>query len=337
MKEKIFLFASKVVSFFPISWEVERKISNIANLVCFVLKNGCKYTFRFQALLDISSDFFENHLSKSDVNEKIVRLKKNLDETSRIIVDTNVRRHKYVYTHNLLDNREIYNQEELKKQKVVKSFQRKNKRYFPICDYPETYYYHNGLILLPSEIIERISDKDVIDGGAFNGDSALILSKKYSFQKILSFEPDELNFKELKKNIAKYKMGNVEPINKGLSYREGKVNFTHQGVSSSIQSQGKEEIEVVVLDKYLDSQIDEPNIGLIKFDIEGAEFDALVGSIETIKKFRPVLLISIYHNGKDFFEILPWLENFDFGYKFKLRKLNPNSSVGEIMLIAYVP
>jgi FkbM family methyltransferase len=336
MKEKIFSLASKVVALFPISWKTEREISNIANLVYLTLRNGRKFTFRHQAILDISLDFFENYLFKSDLNEKISRLKRNTDEKSQLIVDTILKRHKYIYTHNLLDNREIYNQEEFRKQKVIKSFWRKRKDHFPICDYPETFYYHSGLRFLPEKIMEKIRGKDVIDGGGFNGDSAIIFSKKYSFKKIYSFEPDKINFSDLKINIAKYEMDNVEPVNKGLSAHEGRVNFNILGVSSSIQPQGKEEIEITTIDKFVDSLGLDADIGLIKLDIEGAEYDTMMGSTKTIEKFRPVLLISIYHTGKDFFEIKSWLESLNLGYTFQIRKMNPNSSVGEVMLIAYV-
>lgn len=336
MKEKIFSLASKIVALFPISWETEREISNIANLVYLTLKNGRKYTFRHQAILDISSDFFENYLCRSDLNDKIARLKRNLDERSQLIVDLILERHKYVYTHNLLDNKNLYDSQELKKQKVVRSFWKKNRNKYPICDYPETFFYHNGLKLLPEKIMEKIRGKDVVDGGGFNGDSAIIFSKEYSFNEIYSFEPDKINFSDLKINIAKYEMDNVEPVNKGLSAQKGRVNFNILGVSSSIQPQGKEEIEITSIDEYLSTYRLNANIGLIKFDIEGAEYDAIMGSIKTIEKFLPVLLISIYHTGKDFFEIKPWLENLNLGYNFQIRKMNPNSSVGEVMLIAYV-
>lgn len=335
MKEKIFSLASRVVALFPISWETEREISNIVNLIYLTLKNGRKFTFRHQAILDISSDFFENYIFRSSLNEKIARLKGNLDEKSRLIVDMIIKRHKYIYTHNLLDNREIYSRDELKKQKVIKSFLKKSRDHFPICDYPETFFFHNGLKILPDEIIKKNSGKDVIDGGGFIGDSAIIFSKEYSFKKIYSFEPDWFNFIKLQRNIAKYEMNNAEPINKGISSREGKVNFCVQGVSSSIQPRGKDEIEITTIDKFVDSLGSDADIGLIKLDVEGAEFDAVTGSIKTIEKFRPVLLISIYHTGKDFFEIKPLLEDLNLGYKFMIRKINPNSPIGEVMLIAH--
>jgi len=70
-------------------------------------------------------------------------------------------------------------------------------------------------------------------------------------------------------------------------------------------------------------------------DIEGYELEAIKGSLNTIKKFKLILLISIYHSGKDFFEIKPLIESLNLGYKFKIRKLNIFHPVLETILIVY--
>jgi hypothetical protein len=36
-----------------------------------------------------------------------------------------------------------------------------------------------------------------------------------------------------------------------------------------------------------------------------------LGAEKTIKKDKPILLISVYHTGKDFFEIKPLLESWN--------------------------
>lgn len=70
-------------------------------------------------------------------------------------------------------------------------------------------------------------------------------------------------------------------------------------------------------------------------DIEGAEWDAVHGAVETIKKFRPILLLSIYHTPTDFFQIKPFIEKLGCNYRFVVRKLVPESFIAELMLIAY--
>lgn len=53
-------------------------------------------------------------------------------------------------------------------------------------------------------------------------------------------------------------------------------------------------------------------------DIEGAEPFALKGAIETIKTFKPVLAIAIYHSIDDFIHIPKWIDSLNLGYKFYL-------------------
>lgn len=336
MKEKIFSLAYKILSPLHLSWETERKISNFANLLFLTFKKGGKYTLRCESYFTCSSSFVENYLFIKDSNERIANLKTNLDADSQKLIDKFIGRQKYLFTHNLLDNALIFDSGELREQKLVHSFCMKKNAYPDVCLFPESFYYHSGLKVLPNEVLEKIKGKDVIDGGAFIGDTAIIFYKNYSFGKIYSFEPDGSNYIKLKENIAKYNMEKVTPINKGIASKEGKVSFKVQGVSSSISLGGSEEIEVTTIDKFVESNGSDMDIGLIKFDIEGSEFDGIVGSLDTIKKFKPILLISIYHTGKDFFEIKPLLESLNLGYKFIIKNINPNTPIREIMLIAYV-
>jgi hypothetical protein len=75
---------------------------------------------------------------------------------------------------------------------------------------------------------------------------------------------------------------------------------------------------------------------VIKLDVEGLESEIIRGAIESIKKYKPVLLISIYHTPEDFFHIKPFIENLNLGYNFLVRKLAPQRSFGETMLIGFV-
>ena len=73
----------------------------------------------------------------------------------------------------------------------------------------------------------------------------------------------------------------------------------------------------------LDSIVSEsnaPRIDYIKFDVEGAEKEALEGCYKTIERFAPSLLISLYHRSEDIFALpLQLIEKFP-DYKFYLRK-----------------
>ena len=53
-------------------------------------------------------------------------------------------------------------------------------------------------------------------------------------------------------------------------------------------------------------------------DIEGAEQPALRGAIQTLKRDRPRLAISLYHSMDDMVQIPRWIADLDRGYRFYL-------------------
>ena len=72
----------------------------------------------------------------------------------------------------------------------------------------------------------------------------------------------------------------------------------------------------------IDDYVKENNINdvsLIKFDIEGAEMNALKGAINTIKKQKPLLYIPIYHLESDIYEIPKFINDLGLETKFRLK------------------
>ena len=82
------------------------------------------------------------------------------------------------------------------------------------------------------------------------------------------------------------------------------------------------------------------SVSLIKMDVEGYEEQTLLGAEKTIKKYKPVLLISCYHDMQaptgQMFRIKKYIESLNLGYKIMFRGLEPFSSA-EYNLICYVP
>jgi len=114
------------------------------------------------------------------------------------------------------------------------------------------------------------------------------------------------------------------------------LNASGDGASFSIclnEQDSDESIDCVSVDSY--SGQNNLNVGLIKLDIEGFEFEVIKGATKTLQQFKPILLISIYHTPKDFFKIKPYIESLNLGYKFIVRKLLNHSLNAEVMLICY--
>ena len=60
----------------------------------------------------------------------------------------------------------------------------------------------------------------------------------------------------------------------------------------------------------------------IKYDVEGAELEALIGSHETIERAHPSLLVSLYHRSRDIFELPLLVNSIKSGYRAYIRRLN---------------
>jgi hypothetical protein len=61
-----------------------------------------------------------------------------------------------------------------------------------------------------------------------------------------------------------------------------------------------------------------PRVDFIKMDVEGAELRALRGAEGTIRKHRPKLAISVYHQPEDIYSIPRFLSELGVGYSFYL-------------------
>jgi FkbM family methyltransferase len=152
----------------------------------------------------------------------------------------------------------------------------------------------------------------VVDGGAYNGDTFLELAGKIEVSGAYLFEPDPNNFQELTHAVKMSPIAAVcLPLAISDHYRILSFNAGN-GEGGSISEQGKTHIAAVALDELLQGIA----VTFLKLDVEGAEIAALHGASELIKRYRPVMAISLYHKPQDLWEIPEYLlqicENYDF-------------------------
>jgi FkbM family methyltransferase len=202
---------------------------------------------------------------------------------------------------------------------------------------PGVFYYRHGLDYLQD--VSSFRDQDIIDAGAFIGDSALILSPLTN-KRVYSFEPVPSNFTLMRRTLELNRVTNVVPIQKALSNKYEKLTFNLNGSCSNCcgntvsNSSGEIVLDAITLDDFVARN--KLNVGLIKTDLEGAERLFLEGALETIKQFKPALLISCYHSIDDFLDLKPMLEDLDLGYHFRIVKPIDGAVMFETMLIAEV-
>ncbi len=203
----------------------------------------------------------------------------------------------------------------------------------PSIPEPSCFYYKQGISELPYKSIESLNDKLFLSVGAFWGDTAISLLP-YNPKAIWCFEPELDNYTTLMKVIDANKLQSKIKVLKYGVGNENKIRSISSVGGSSLMSDGDgEEIEVRNLDSFMNEFNAE--VGLIKMDIEGWEYRALIGAEETITKYKPVLAISIYHTGQDFFKIPPLLKNYCPDYNFRFLNLAPED-LNEKILLAYI-
>ncbi len=172
--------------------------------------------------------------------------------------------------------------------------------------------------LLPRENIHTM-----IDAGAYNGDTAREAKEYFShLQKIYAIEPDNKNFKKLAKYSEAETKIEIIPINSAAWCENADGNFMNSGnrnssVSSTASYEHKDTgVSLVRLDGITSEKID-----YIKYDVEGAEREALIGSQGIIEAYHPSLLVSLYHRSADIFEIVNTLKENYPEYNMYLRRL----------------
>ena len=156
-----------------------------------------------------------------------------------------------------------------------------------------------------------------VDVGAYNGDTVREMKTYFeSLSRIIGIEPDKKNFKRLQKYCESCEGVKPEIINAAAGGKLGEGIFAESGNrNSTIAATASFEhrdasVPIITLDS-LDISPD-----YIKYDVEGAEHEALTGSAETIGRSRPTLLISLYHKSSDIFELV-----------FLAAKLKPKSKL----------
>lgn len=135
----------------------------------------------------------------------------------------------------------------------------------------------------------------VVDCGANIGIYSLI-SAKYA-NKVIAVEPNPLVYLALQKNVKLNGFSNVRSVNMAVWSSSGKARLylsSYHEVSTLKYDTMNEytygnsiEIETITLDQLLTQ---EPEINLIKIDVEGAEVEALKGASEVLNKTKRIIV-----------------------------------------------
>lgn len=167
-----------------------------------------------------------------------------------------------------------------------------------------------------------------LDLGANIGNHSLFFSDH--FKQVHAFEPNPRTFRVLALNAEL--TGNITCHQLGLSDAAGaahfQVNPSNIGASRLVPSATRESIEVslVTLDSVVRGVAD---IKLIKIDVEGHDYAALVGAKETIVSHKPIILFEQLAEDADSGESATVALLKSYGYaRFAVIRRHPRAPAG---------
>jgi FkbM family methyltransferase len=167
----------------------------------------------------------------------------------------------------------------------------------------------------------------VVDCGAAEGLFTFICAQQAS--KVFAFEPLPKFVSALNKNFEG--SSNVALYPWALGYKEQKAGLTDNEIFSAISPQGPIEIEIKTLDGTLLSS-SEP-ITFLKADVEGFEFQLLLGAEELLRRYRPKIAITVYHRTNNVLQIESFLKEVQPDYRFATKGISEHG--GPVMLHAW--
>ncbi|MEJ1098015.1 MULTISPECIES: FkbM family methyltransferase [unclassified Pseudoxanthomonas] len=167
-------------------------------------------------------------------------------------------------------------------------------------------YYSREIVALLDRIVHR--GMVFIDVGANIGEITLVAAKRVGGAgQVISFEPMDAVADKLVANIGRNRLDQVTVVRTGLadavgsapiyaSCGQGADHDEHHGLGSlyggSAGEVAVQTIQITTLDSFLAlnpiSRLD-----IVKIDIEGAELPCLKGAVQTLRRFKPLLIIEV--------------------------------------------
>ncbi len=146
-------------------------------------------------------------------------------------------------------------------------------------------------------------DSIVLDIGANIGNHTLYWNKISKVKKVYAFEPVDDTYKILQKNIELNEVipNSISINHVGLGDQIGKASvygvYDLQNIGGTlIKMDDSGDFNVTTLDTFIEENFTENKIDLIKIDVEGFEYQVLVGAKDTLTKYNPIIIIESFND-----------------------------------------
>lgn len=169
----------------------------------------------------------------------------------------------------------------------------------------ELLIYGNHEPLTTKIILEELSDNmNCVDIGSNIGYYVLLENMKIGKNgKIWAIEPSPENFSTLEENIRLQNTENIKAFNFAIGDKNGEIEFViskksnWSKVKSENESVDSEDKVINVPLKTLDSFAKENNlerVNLLRMDVEGYENKIILGAIQFLNQFKPIVMLEIH-------------------------------------------
>lgn len=164
--------------------------------------------------------------------------------------------------------------------------------------------------------------RSYVDCGAYNGDTLReLLALGAPVTHALCVEPDPRTFRRLLRYTDTLPAGMVTAVSAAVwdGMADGVLMGADNRNSSLMSASYQHRAEPVRLTT-VDALAQGISPDYIKYDVEGAERQALIGSRETIARARPRLSVSVYHRTEDLIDLIDLTAGLTEGYRLYLRR-----------------
>ena len=151
----------------------------------------------------------------------------------------------------------------------------------------------------------QLGPEDVfLDCGAYDGDTIRdLIDNRIQFGRIDAVEADAHSFARLADFVSTLEpeLANRIRLHQcAVGAHRGTVRFDDTGgVDAKVSDEGRILIDMVPIDVMFANK----RVSMIKMDIEGGEYDALIGAQQVIQRDRPILAICVYHSQEDIWRL----------------------------------
>ena len=181
---------------------------------------------------------------------------------------------------------------------------------------------------LDQVFIDNFKDWLYIDAWSYNADFITTLANKVdiSHSNFYIFEPNKIFYQSIIYNLdmnINYNIFNIALCDKDSTMEFMQIPSSTSHIIDEKYNAYKNTIDKKYIDTIqtnkLDTLIKDEFIKGIKIDIEWSERAMIEGATETIKRDKPILLLSIYHICYYLFKLQEYLMNLNLDYKYYIR------------------